>query len=60
MEAKEREKSESGYITAEDLADDLYGYVKEFYCGAAERRQGGFVLRDVNGREYEVSVREKA
>ena len=47
------------YITADDLADDLFRFVKEYYCGRAEKRGCGFTLADINGKTYEVSVKER-
>ncbi len=51
---------EDRYITAADLADDLFGYVGEYYCGQVKKCTGGFILTDINGKVYEVSVKERA
>ena len=59
MSTKEYAVSEDEkYITRQDLADDLFLYVKEYYCGAVQKCEGGFVLRDINGKSYRVSVAE--
>lgn len=52
----EREK----FISCADLADDMFGYVEEYYCGEVKKTKKGFVLCDINGKKYEVSVREIA
>ncbi len=61
MGTKEKEcLEENKYIAAKDLADDLFRFVEEYYCGKAERCAGGFTLCDINGKTYEVLVKERA
>lgn len=61
MDTKERGRSdENKYMTANDLADDLFRFVEEFYCGTVEKLECGFALCDLNGKVYEVSVKERA
>ena len=48
------------FISCGDLADDLFGYVREFYCGDVKKCKNGFVLCDINGKKYEVRVNEIA
>lgn len=38
----------------------MFGYVEEYYCGEVKKTKKGFVLCDINGKKYEVSVREIA
>ncbi len=61
MNTKEREYTEADrYITAGDLTDDLARFVEEYYCGRVQRCDGGFILTDLNGKTYEVSVKTGA
>ncbi len=46
------------FMTRQDFADDLFGYVKEYYCGEVRKCEDGFVLCDINGKSYRVSVTE--
>ena len=61
MSTKVQSHSDTGkFISCGDLADDLFGYVRELYCGDVKKRKSGLVLCDINGKKYEVRVNEIA